>query len=149
MHKHRVAFGLGLLSLLAAACGPQTPPAPLAADGTYRVRGEIARLPAAGGREVYIRHEAIPEFRDEQGATVGMDSMTMPFPAAAGVALDGLAVGARGTFTFEVRWRAAPPLALTVWEPLPPGTRLAFDPPSEVVPEPGQPAAPGSASTPK
>jgi hypothetical protein len=142
-------LGLGLLSILAAACGPKAPQAPTAPDGTYQVRGEIARLPAAGSREVGIRHEAIPDFRDEKGTTVGMDSMTMPFPAVAGVELGGLAVGDRGTFTFEVRWRGTPPLVLTRWEPLPAGTRLSFDPPDADAPDADQGGDPGAASVPK
>lgn len=149
MNELRFACGLGLVALLAAACGPRTPPAPVAPDGTYQVRGEVTRLPAAGGREVYLRHEAIPEFRDEKGAAVGMDSMTMPFPAAAGVALDGLAVGDRVTFTFEVRWQASPALALTRWERLPAGTRLSFDPPADPAPAPAQAAPTGAPSTPE
>jgi hypothetical protein len=146
MLRNLRTVGLGLLSILAAACGPQAPAAP---DGTYLVRGEIARLPAAGSREVGIRHEAIPDFRDEKGSTVGMDSMTMPFPAAAGVELGGLAVGDRGTFTFEVRWRGTPPLVLTRWEPLPAGTRLSFDPPDAAAPGADQGGEPGAASIPK
>jgi Cu/Ag efflux protein CusF len=131
MSRSTLQLGLGFALLLAAACGPgaSAPPAAAAADGTYHARGEIVRLPAAGTREIWIEHESIPDFRNEAGATVGMDSMTMPFPAAEGVPLDGLAAGDRVAFDFEVRWKSEPRLSLTRWEKLPVGTRLEFDPP--------------------
>lgn len=125
----RLRATLALPLLLALACGaPEaavTPP-----DATYSVRGEIAKLPADASSELWIHHEAIPDFRNDKGATVGMDSMTMPFPVGAGVSLDGLAAGDRISFDFEVRWQGrGRPLAITRIERLPEGTRLAFDPP--------------------
>jgi len=33
-------------------------------DATYAVRGEIVRLPAEGSREIWIRHEPIPDFKE-------------------------------------------------------------------------------------
>lgn len=129
---------VGLLGLLACRAG--APDASAAPDGTYRVRGEIARLPAAGSREVGIHHEAIPDFRDEKGNQVGMDSMTMPFLAAPEVALDGIAAGDRVEFEFEVRWKGARPILLTGLHKLPAGTRLAFDPAdAEAQPSPSSP----------
>jgi Cu/Ag efflux protein CusF len=107
----------------AAACGPRAPAAP---DAIYTARGEITKIDAAT-REVYVHHEALPEFRDEQGAVVGMESMSMPFTPGPGIDLGALTVGQRVEFEFGIRWRAAPRLELRRATPLPPGTRLAFD----------------------
>jgi len=120
-----------LCLLFGLACRAGSPEPPAAADASYVVRGEIVRLPAAGSREVGIRHEAIPGFVDEKGARVGMDSMTMPFLAAPEVALEGFAEGDRVEFEFEVRWKGNRPILLTRLVELPAGTRLAFDPPAD------------------
>lgn len=128
MKRHTLPFAAACLLFGLLACRAGAPDASAAPDGTYRVRGEIVRLPAAGSREVGIHHEAIPDFRDEKGNQVGMDSMTMPFLAAPEVALDGFAAGDRVEFEFEVRWKGARPILLTGLHKLPAGTRLAFDP---------------------
>jgi len=136
LHR-RAAFRsspLALLLLLAPlGCGPgRTPDAPV--DATYSVRGEVAKLPTEGSNEIWIHHEAIPDFRNERGETVGMESMTMPFPLGAEVALGDLATGDRVAFDFEVRWKGrGRPLAVTRIERLPAGTRLAFDEPEAEV----------------
>jgi Cu/Ag efflux protein CusF len=80
------------------------PPAAALAD-RYEVRGEVVRLPAAGSRELFIKHEAVPGFKDESGKVVGMEGMAMPFAVAEGVALEGLAPGDAITFTLEVAWK--------------------------------------------
>lgn len=103
MNAKRALSSLLFLGVL-AACQPAKPPAPAAAPQTYEVKGEVMRLPAAGSREILIRHEAIPDFRSEAGKVVGMDAMTMPFTLAEGVALDGIAVGDPISFTLETRW---------------------------------------------
>jgi Cu/Ag efflux protein CusF len=117
---------------VAAGCARQAAPpaAASAADAAYTVRAEIVRLPAAPGGELYLRHEAIPDFRDSQGETVGMASMTMPFGAPAELDLAGFAAGDRVEATFEVRWKAdRMPLRVTRLARLPAGTALEFDPP--------------------
>jgi Cu/Ag efflux protein CusF len=107
--------------LLAAACRPAPPP-------VYQVRGESRQLPVAPARDLMIRHEAIPDFKDEAGRVVGMEAMTMPFTLAPGVELGGLAPGDRVEFTLEVRWDDPANLArITRLVRLPPGTRLAWD----------------------
>lgn len=134
MRQRSVAIPLSFI--LAALCGacqkaPSTadegPP-----DATYTVRAEIVRLPSALSGELQLRHESIPSFRDRQGQTVGMMSMTMPFGIAADLDLSDLLVGDRVQVTFEVRWSAAKtPLRVTKIVPLPEGTRLEFDPEEE------------------
>jgi Cu/Ag efflux protein CusF len=115
---------------LAAACGGEKRAPAAGPDAVYAVRGEIARLPAEGTREIWIRHEPIPDFKNAAGEVVGMDSMTMPFTLAAGERLEGLAVGARVAFRLEMRWGGGAPATVAGLEPLPPGTRLSFDPPA-------------------
>jgi Cu/Ag efflux protein CusF len=119
-----------LLALAVAACdGSAT--APTAAVASYEMRGEIVRLPPAGSREIAIRHEAVPDFRDEQGKVVGMGSMTMPFTLAPGLALESLAPGDRVHFTLEMRWQEPREIArISRIEKLPAGTRLAWDAPA-------------------
>jgi len=61
-----LALALTLGSTL-AACRRETGRS--AADQRYVVRGEIVRLPQAGegAPEIWLRHEAIPDFRSETG----------------------------------------------------------------------------------
>jgi len=127
------------LILLAAACSGGDAPQP--ADETqggwgvgaeidrYTVRGEIVSLPGPGGRGAFdVRHEAIPDFRSSDGEVVGMGSMTMPFPLAEGLSLDGFAVGDKIEFTLEVNWdpEATPPQRVTRVQKLPAETDLDF-----------------------
>ncbi len=88
-----------------------------------------------------MRHEAISEFKDADGKVVGMDSMTMPFPLASPELISGLEVGDRIEMQFDVRWDGDHPLEITVIEALPPGTRLAFEPPAPEEPAPALPSA--------
>lgn len=126
MRTPTVSLVLSVLCLLVAACAPSAaPPTPAA---QYQVRGEILRLPEPSARELVIRHESIPSFRDESGKVVGMEAMTMPFTLAPEVAVEGLAVGDRIEFTLEVRWDDPKRFALvTRLAKLPEGTRLPWD----------------------
>jgi len=69
----------------------------------YVVRGEVRGLPdpANPATELTIRHESIAHFRGP-GGRLGMNTMTMPFPVAEGVSLEGIGVGDAVEFTFEV-----------------------------------------------
>jgi hypothetical protein len=88
---------------------------------------QLPKTPRAGA-EVNIFHEDMPDFRSQIGEVVGMESMSMPFPVAGPEMLEGLAVGDRVEFRFEVRWEGrGSPLLLTHVEKLPPGTRLEFE----------------------
>ncbi|MEM8781867.1 MAG: copper-binding protein [Planctomycetota bacterium] len=116
--KPTACFAAGLLSaaMSLAACGPTDPPAAatpgidLADPDTqaYDVRGVIATLPDPGNpaSDLNIRHEEIPDFVGASGEVVGMKEMTMPFPLAPGVTLEGLAVGDPVAFTFAVNWES-------------------------------------------
>ena len=116
------------VAALAAGCsmGPAGAPGPAAAVHRYVVRGEIARLPARAGDEVMVRHEAIPDFRDREGAVVGMDAMVMGFQVTPELPLAGLRVGDKVRLAFAVDW-SRPSLTVERIERLPPATELRFE----------------------
>lgn len=95
---------------------------------TYTVRGEIVDLPdpedPTSGFFVY--HEAIDEFRGIDGEVVGMSSMTMPFPLADDVDLEGLGRGDKVEFDLYVDWDGDPATLVTRVEKLPADTILEF-----------------------
>ena len=122
---------LGCVLLVACSGGGEES---VSEPDVYSVRGIVRQVPAEPrpGGELFIHHEAIPEFRDEDGDSVGMESMAMPFPLAADTELGSLAAGDRIRFTFEVRWKAdGNPLQLTAWEHLGEDVRLEFEQPQE------------------
>lgn len=100
-----------------------TPP-----EAVYTVRGKIESLPEPGkpASELRIQHEPIDNFVGQSGKVVGMDSMTMGFPLAKGVSLEGLAVGDVVEATFEVRWKSHPRFQTTKLVKLPADTELHF-----------------------
>jgi len=87
------------------AAGP-APAAPAPDVHRYTLRGEIVRLPAPApaARELSIRHEPIPDFKNSSGAVVGMGAMVMPFGVAPAVPLDGLEPGDKIRFRFAMDW---------------------------------------------
>lgn len=104
---------------------PATPP-----DQSYSVRGEVVALPDArrpDDRQLRVRHESIPDFVGFEGEVVGMASMSMPFPLAADVDLEGVEPGDPVEMTFEVRWEGSPPIRIVELRELPPGTELDFE----------------------
>lgn len=107
------------LTLLAtttlASCSSQREPTAAPAQ-TYEVRGVVARLPDGPGTELMISHEAIPDFVNVAGDTVGMNAMTMGFPVAEQVDLEGFVPGDSVLIRFEVRWGQPKPLQLTRME---------------------------------
>lgn len=115
------------IALLQAGCGtPANTPA--VAVETYAMRGEIVRLPSPPSPEIAIRHEAVPDFRDENGKVVGMEAMTMPFGLAPGVDIAGLAPGDKVAFTLEMRWKATSDIVrISRLEKLPADTRLSWE----------------------
>jgi len=62
---------------------------------TYTVKGIVRALPGNGraANEVLVKHEPIPEYRDESGKVVGMMAMTMPFYLGENVSAADLLVG--------------------------------------------------------
>lgn len=77
------------------------------------VRGELKSMPTDGiaGDDAKIRHTQIVDFKAADGSIpvtadgiAGMRSMTMPFPMADGVSLDGYSMGDKVEFDFAVSW---------------------------------------------
>jgi Cu/Ag efflux protein CusF len=90
---------------------------------TYRVRGVVVSLPRAGDASLTLRHQAVPDFVDRSGERVGMDGMTMPFPVAPGLDLEGVAAGDAVEFTLTVDWDAERPIEVTAVRELPSAPR--------------------------
>jgi Cu/Ag efflux protein CusF len=73
---------------------------------SFTVKGVVKRLPqgqANGQRELLVKHEEIPEYRDRSGKVVGMMAMTMPFYLSQTLSLEGVAVGDAVELTVEQR----------------------------------------------
>jgi len=115
---------LPLLTLVAACDSETAEPELAAADQTYTLRGELKGVEAD---ELAIHHEAIDDFVNEEGETVGMDSMTMPFAVASGLSVARFSEGDLVEFTFEVRWKSGPRLLVTSLVQLPSTTELVFE----------------------
>lgn len=64
---------------------------------SFKVKGVVRGLPGQGlaKDEILVKHEEIPEYRDQSGKVVGMMAMTMPFYLSPDVPLEGIAVGDR------------------------------------------------------
>ncbi|HVS04052.1 MAG TPA: copper-binding protein [Thermoanaerobaculia bacterium] len=124
----RAALAVVLLAVAAAGCRaeplPEQRPAP--ADATYTVRGEVSQLPQpeSPGHEIFVFHEAVPEFVSREGEEVGMDSMAMGFTVPRDLPLEGIERGDKVEMTFEIRWEAEPTLLVTEIHELPADTEL-------------------------
>jgi Cu/Ag efflux protein CusF len=113
-----------LLALV--ACSAPAPPVPAGARA-YAARGEVVQAPSpvTAGIQMLVRHEAIDDFVDASGKTVGMDAMVMPFEAAASAAAKDLAAGDKVEVRFSMDWQE-PRLRVERIQRLPPGTALEF-----------------------
>lgn len=101
-------------------------------DHTYVVRARVEMMPESGKptSEFVVHHEAIPEFVGFTGIK-GMESMSMPFPLAKGLSLDGLGLGDPVEVTFVV-WMTPGHRGFEARgvRKLPSSTRLNFEPES-------------------
>jgi hypothetical protein len=111
-----------LLPLLAAGCAGRTEEP---AGHTYTVRARVAQLPYQGSG-LYLEHEAIDDFRGRSGKVEGMHAMTMPFPLAEGLSLEGIKPDDIVEIQLHVDWEADLPVQITAIRELPPDTRLDF-----------------------
>jgi hypothetical protein len=110
-----------LLCLAAAGCGKKKADDSAGAGKSYTVR---AKIEAIDGRELTLRHEAIPDFVNAFGEASGMKSMAMPFGAAKELALDGVAAGDIVEVVIHTDWNASPALIIDKITKLPPDTAL-------------------------
>ena len=144
-----LAGGLGVLGPVGCGGGEETgaerspaagPAEPEVREVEYTVRGVVERMPGAMN-ELLVRHEAIPEFDtgrvDDEGTPVlGMNVMSMEFPAGEGYDYRDLSVGDKVALTFAVR-HDAEDNSLVGWElvsheVLPDETELNFTPLDEL-----------------
>ncbi len=94
----------------------------------YTLRGQVIELPdpANPATGLTLNHEAIDGYVDRSGEMVGMDPMSMPFPIARGLPLEGIQVGDVVEVTLVVDWDGDPEVAITEVRELPAGTKLVF-----------------------
>jgi hypothetical protein len=127
------AVAVATVATGAAGCGRATgpsdkgKPATSVAGRLYRVRGEIYQLPdpQIPGASLMIRHEAIPDFVNQQGEKVGMAAMTMAFEPAPGLSWPDLQVGDKVEFDLQVDWERGW-YGIVALRKLPPETPLKF-----------------------
>lgn len=123
------ALALSVTGVGTSCSRSETPATTVSAapEAVYTVRGRIVTLPdpAKPASEFRVEHEAIDNFVGIDGK-LGMNSMTMGFPLAKGVSLEGLSVGDKVELTFEVRWKSQPRSQTTKVVKLPPETELHF-----------------------
>ena len=113
-----------LLPLLAAGCGGRGEEK--AGGNTYTVRGRVVQLPSQGSG-LYLEHEAIDNYVARSGKVEGMDSMTMPFPVAKDVPLEGIQPDDIVEVQLHIDWAAEErPVEITGIRELPRDTRLDF-----------------------
>jgi hypothetical protein len=125
----RAAAALLAFTLLLACRGGARQEPPGGSAHRYGVRGEVVRIAeGAGGPELWIRHEAIPEFVDQAGKVVGMHAMVMPFRARPDVAVAKLRAGDKIRFRLAVDW-ARNAFEIEAVEPLPAGAALQLGAP--------------------
>lgn len=96
----------------------------------YVLRGVLEQLPRAGGQdhEIYVHHEPIADFRNDQGVVTGMPEMSMPFTVDPSVSLGNLVAGDKVQLTWQIRWQPQVQAMVTAIEKLPAGTEMNFRP---------------------
>jgi Cu/Ag efflux protein CusF len=89
-----MTFVVRIFLSLVAACAVSTS---ALADTAYyyTVKGIIKGMPGDGlaKNEMLVKHQPIPDYRDDTGAIVGMMAMTMPFYLKEGLSLEGIKAG--------------------------------------------------------
>jgi hypothetical protein len=120
-----------LICLFISACSEENSPVDSVEPvvHTYTLKGRIVSLPDPSNpaSELSIHHEAIDDFKSSQGELVPMNAMTMSFPPAPGVSLDGFAVGDAVEFVFRVQWEPTSGMSTTSIKKLPHDAPLAFE----------------------
>jgi Cu/Ag efflux protein CusF len=84
---------------------PQTSSSSSDKQFNYTIKGIIKALPGDGRakNEILVKHEAIPDYRDEGGELVGMAAMTMPFYISDKISLAEFKVGDKIEMVLEQR----------------------------------------------
>jgi Cu/Ag efflux protein CusF len=126
----RLAALVALLLAVPIGCGqPPDASAPTPPASAYQLRGVVRRIsaPAAARTEIWIHHEAVPDFTGIDGEVTTMAVMTMPFLVAESVDISGIAPGTKLAFELTVDWQAPEPAQITAVEILPAETELSFE----------------------
>jgi len=93
---------------------------------TYTTRGQVVQLPDPTNPGLTLNHEAVDQFMDRQGEIVGMDPMSMSYPVAKSLSLEGIQVGDVVEFKWHVDWNTEPAVEIVEVHKLPAGTKLDF-----------------------
>lgn len=83
----KIALALALITCASTAIAQQV--------YSYTVTGIVRALPGNGraANEILVKHDPIPNYRDEAGNVVGMMAMTMPFYLSDSTSAADLKVG--------------------------------------------------------
>ena len=102
----------------------ETPP-----PRSYQLRGTVRQIsdPGAANAQVWIHHEAVPDFVGIDGKVQPMQAMTMPFSVSDPLDISSLTPGTKVAFELTVNWSAGEPGLITAIETLPEDTVLAFE----------------------
>lgn len=102
----------------------ETPP-----PRSYKLRGTVRQVsdPGTAHPQVWIHHEAVPDFVGIDGKVEPMKAMTMPFTASDTLDLSSLTPGTKIAFELTVDWSADEPGLITAIDTLPEDTVLDFD----------------------
>ena len=99
------------------------------------VLGELMFIPdgSIANQHPKIHHVQIPDFQRQEGSVAmtpdgipGMRSMTMEFPLAEGVTLDGFSAGDKVKFSFRVNWGGSVAWEMTEVEKIDAGTEIDY-----------------------
>lgn len=91
----------------------------------YQVRAQIKEVQRSGNKlYANLHHEAIPDFVNRKGKTVGMEPMVMRFRVSPSVSAEKLKSGNKVLATFAMRWKSDDPLYIEAIHPLDPTTEL-------------------------
>ena len=91
----------------------------------YTVRARVEEVPNRSSG-LYVTHEAIDDWVSRSGKVEGMSSMSMPFPIAPEVSVEGLQPGDVVEMKLHVDWEADLAVQITGLRKLPADTRLEF-----------------------
>ena len=117
-------FSISLAALLllisgfiAAGCGNSR-------SSDYEVRGVVLSV---SEKSIDLLHEAIHNFRNQEGETVGMDVMAMTFGVRDNVSVNNITAGDKVYVKFNVNWSRNPRLMITSIRALEPDVKLQLD----------------------
>lgn len=124
MTPFRAPIAVFLLALLLTTlgCGEKNE----SYQHTYTTRGIVIALPGEKAYEEFmVRHEPIPDYVSVNGS-IGMESMTMPFPLNDRTLIAGIAVGDKIEMTYGETFEPAFKAGVISIRKLPDDTQLNF-----------------------